>query len=373
VEIAEMGSTAVYEVGAEWATGEILASQDIISNEVQYEAQMFNASASSAAKNFGATILSSSNDELSGSQQIYVPVVIVGPGQQLCFALRGLGVANKSAVGLNIQSNCETVASGAPSEVGNPPQAVYIFTPSSFQNNLTLTLFVSTPKTNIVGSTPTTITVPDQSVIYNDSAQNVTLTAQVTATSSPVNEGIVTFTIEDNHGNTVGVPVWGFVTDNDAMAEYILPAGTTSFEYRIEVVYSGGSDFQGSSEMASLTVNKVATTILVSPVSYQANIPATQNVTMSAQVTTANGSVVNQGSVTFQIESELAAGQTPQLLTEATGSVNQGKVSIVCTLPANFSGTYLWAGTDTMSDGIITSYSGGDNFQASNNAIRLNP
>jgi hypothetical protein len=157
------------------------------------------------------------------------------------------------------------------------------------------------------------------------------------------------------------------------MAEYILPAGTTSFEYRIEVVYSGGSDFQGSSEMASLTVNKVATTILVSPVSYQANIPATQNVTMSAQVTTANGSVVNQGSVTFQIESELAAGQTPQLLTEATGSVNQGKVSIVCTLPANFSGTYLWAGTDTMSDGIITSYSGGDNFQASNNAIRLNP
>jgi photosystem II stability/assembly factor-like uncharacterized protein len=92
---------------------------------------------------------------------------------------------------------------------------------------------------------------------FRPRAQVVTLTAAVTSTAGPVNEGTVTFTVRHG-GAVVGSPVTsGTVSNGLASVSYTLPAGTAAGTYTIDVVYNPGADFLGSSDSThTLTVRR---------------------------------------------------------------------------------------------------------------------
>lgn len=222
----------------------------------------------------------------------------------------------------------------------------------------------------VTPATTATAAASSGSATYSDAGQHVTLTATVTAAGATVNEGNVTFTVMDSHGNTVGAMAWGTVTGGSASAVYSLPGGSGAGTYTINAVYSGGEDFLASSStgIASLTVSKAATAMLVPKPAYQRNIASPQGVTLTATVTTADGSVVNQGTVTFTISGGDGVGTVS---VPVTGAVTRGIATAVYSLPANFSGAWGWP--DQASDVITAHYSGGDNFQASDLQTNLNP
>lgn len=217
----------------------------------------------------------------------------------------------------------------------------------------------------------TTITVATEgsSPQYSDAAQNINLTATVTAAQSKVNQGKVTFMVKDSHGNTVGDTVWGTVTGGSASANYILPGGSSAGTYSIDADYSGGNNFKASSSngMVSLTVNQAATTVVVSHANYQQS-SSPQNITLTCTVTTADGSVVNQGTVTFSI-----TGRNGVINAPVSGKVNGGVASVSYAIPGGFNGTYIWSITNTANYNIQAQYNGGDNFQASSGSTSVNP
>lgn len=201
--------------------------------------------------------------------------------------------------------------------------------------------------TQTVLAANTTIGVTNQSASYSDSAQYVTLTATVTAAGATVNEGNVTFTVVDSHGNNVGALGWGTPTGGSASAVYSLPGGSSAGTYTIDAVYSGGNNFQTSSStgLASLTVNKAATTIVLTfPDIYRG-----QDVTLTARVTAADRSSVDEGTVTFAVMRGYSYAATMM------ATVKGGIASAVYSLPPDVE----WTGIPLCAD-----YSGGDNFLA---------
>ncbi len=209
----------------------------------------------------------------------------------------------------------------------------------------------------------TTTTVNPQSATFSAAAQNVTLTATVSANST-VNEGTVTFQLVDSTANPVGTAVSSATLSNGtASVIYPLPAGLTAASYTIEAAYSGGTNFQPSSNTATLTVNPVAPPPGQSPTTTNpsdnavAFSRAVQHVTLTAAVEVP-GVVVNEGTVTFQVmDGATKIGQPvpSSVLTNGNGSVSY-------VLPA---GTLAKAYT------IHASYSGGPDFEASSGSSTL--
>ncbi len=129
------------------------------------------------------------------------------------------------------------------------------------------------------GDTPSTLTVSAanvatiaqaSSVAYSTSGQVLSLQATVSDTSSPantVNEGNVTFTIEDAKGNSVGTTV-GAVSNGVATAAFSLPTGQAPGAYTLQVAFSDPSgDFTDTSDKsAALTLNFTPPTGLVAQV-----------------------------------------------------------------------------------------------------------
>jgi len=96
---------------------------------------------------------------------------------------------------------------------------------------------------------PTTIASAGGSVTYSPNPQTVTLTATVTAGTSTVNGGTLTFSF----GN-FGTSVSGIVASGTATATLSLPAGTTAGTYSGKVTYSGTVGLLTSSGGAFITV-----------------------------------------------------------------------------------------------------------------------
>ena len=121
-------------------------------------------------------------------------------------------------------------------------------------------------KTLTVQKADTTTTAVNASATYSNGDQTVLLSATMTSTAGVVNQGTVTFTIKTLDGlTTIGTPVTSpTVSSGTASANFTLPANTTAREYKIEAVYSGGGNFNGSSDTTKkLTVSKAATTTTV--------------------------------------------------------------------------------------------------------------
>jgi len=120
-------------------------------------------------------------------------------------------------------------------------QAVYNPGPDfEGSSDSTHTLTVSSASSTTVGSTASTS--------FSTSAQSVTLTAVVTSPAGTVNQGTVTFTVEQG-ADVIGASVTsGTVSGGTASVSYSLPAGTAPGAYTIQTVYNGATEFAGSSD-----------------------------------------------------------------------------------------------------------------------------
>jgi hypothetical protein len=219
--------------------------------------------------------------------------------------------------------------------VGIPSNLAAGSTYSTTASVTTTTFDPTTPDTSTTNSTvvvgvntQTTITSTSVTSPYNSTtAQPVTLTANVTAAGgATVNEGAVTFTIN-------GVSASGAVQNGIATATFKVPPGTLAGNYTITASYADttGSLFNSSTatNTGTLTITAATTQTALGNLSATYHTGA-QLVTLTANVTSPNGGIVNEGNVTFTL-----LGQT------AIGTVTNGTASVLIALPAGLApGSY---------------------------------
>jgi hypothetical protein len=187
-----------------------------------------------------------------------------------------------------------------------------------------------------------TTAVPNSAAVYSQSAQTVTLHANVADASVPsdtINQGVVTFTILN--GSTQIGSAQGTVSGGTASANITLPAGLAAGNYTLAVSYSDSQGYfsDGGDTYAALTVSPagVATTAAAAQTTFRSTA---QTVTLSASVAEPGpaNSVVGEGYVTFTVLS----GNT--VVASAPGAVNGGTASAALTLPGGLAaGTYTLA------------------------------
>lgn len=175
-------------------------------------------------------------------------------------------------------------------------------------------------------------TATNASAVYSPNAQTVTLNATVANASAPtdsVNEGAVTFTV--NNGNTIIGTAQGTVSGGKASASFSLPAGQAAGSYTIAVGYSDSAgnfaDSGDTNATLSVAVAKVTTTAGNVSAVYS---PNAQTLTLNAAVADASvpADTVGEGTVTFVVKNGSTTIGTVQ------GTVSSGKASASFTLPA---------------------------------------
>jgi hypothetical protein len=194
---------------------------------------------------------------------------------------------------------------------------------------------------------PTTTTASNATATFSSSNQNVTLRATVTSTAGAVNAGTVTFVV--SQGMTqVGTSVTsGTVSNGSASANFTLPGGTAAGTCTITATYNPGIGFAGSSDNTHTLAVSQANTTTTAANAIATFSATTQNVTLSATVTSTAGAV-NGGTVTFTL-SGVAGSAT-------SGTVSGGSASATFLLPGNTPvGIYT----------ITATYNGSTNFAGS--------
>jgi hypothetical protein len=212
----------------------------------------------------------------------------------------------------------------------------------------------ATPGTLTVNAANTTTTVTSTSVtsVYNSTtAQTVTLTASVASSNGgPVNEGNITFIVTNSHG--ANLTATGTVSNGTASATLTVPAGFLAGSYAFSANYTDTTNANGvvnynpssSGAVGTLTVQTAATqtTIATTPVTSTYNSTTPQTVTLTANVTSGDGGIVNEGLVTFTLSNPNGPNLT------ATGSVTNGTATATLTVPAGFpAGSYSFSASYT--------------------------
>jgi probable HAF family extracellular repeat protein len=135
----------------------------------------------------------------------------------------------------------------------------------------------------------TTTAVADLTTTYTDAAQQLSLTATVSAGGGAVvNEGTVTFRLTQG-GSVVGSPVTSAPLSNGTAAvSYTLPAGAGAGDYVIEATYNDGPRFTGSGGSGDLSVLRAATSTALTS-SFNPSVYG-RSVTFTAAVTCSGAS-----------------------------------------------------------------------------------
>src|SRR5207237_609780 len=138
---------------------------------------------------------------------------------------------------------------------------------------------------------------------YSEQAVNVTLSATVSATSSTVNAGTVTFQLKNGASNLGSAVTSGMVSSGAASVTYGVPASPPIGSYTIVATYNPSTNFIGSSANGALTLTPrtgvvayIGQTVFVT----SGSSSTTAQVTLTASVAdpTGFGSVFNS-TVTF--------------------------------------------------------------------------
>jgi hypothetical protein len=206
----------------------------------------------------------------------------------------------------------------------------------------------------------TNIAVSEQNATFNSgAAQQVTVSADVTSPNGgTVNEGSVVFFFMGGLP-----PVRAAVNSSGvASATVTLPAGMIGYQYTIAAFYydaANGNDtinFSRNHNWNLLTVNPAATTTTAADVSAPFNPLGSQQVHLTANVTSATGGTVREGAVTFIVNR--------QWLTAAVNS--SGVATADLTLPAGFpAGSYAIYATYT----DVANARGAIDYSFSNNVL----
>jgi hypothetical protein len=219
------------------------------------------------------------------------------------------------------------------------------------------------PSMGAVEVQPANTTAVNQTTTYTVGSQVVQLTANVVDpnNNTPVTTGLVTFTVQDSHGNTIGTAVMAAPNaSGTAMANYTLPGNTPVGTYTIVVTYSDSTNnvFDNGDTSATLTINAAKATVAAQSSAIPFSSTMT-SVSLSATVTSTGGPV-NEGFVTFTLHN--SSGVTIGTAT-ASNTVVGGAASVNYAVPAPLAGgtyTVLVTYTDTtpgnfVDDGTDTS------------------
>ena len=197
-----------------------------------------------------------------------------------------------------------------------------------------------------------TVTAVDASAGYNSADQNLTLSAVVTGTSGTVNDGTVTFQLNDGVNN-VGSPVQsGPVTNGSVSVTYSLPGGSPAQIYSILAFYANSNMYDVSSDSSHRLVVQPSVSTIAATSAQAAFNSAGKDVVLDATVTSPSGAV-NQGTVTFQV---LDSGNKPVGIAVKSPTVANGAAEVTYNLPA---------GTATGTYTLSAIYSGTTNIVAS--------
>jgi hypothetical protein len=175
----------------------------------------------------------------------------------------------------------------------------YIDTSGQFQPNSAVAALV-------VSAASSTVTVSSTALklTFNSQDQTVGLGATVTSPSAVVNEGIVTFTLMNANGGTVGTPLTVPVASGAANTlAFVVPGGTLPGIYNVLASYSdsvsGGFQPSSSTALGAVTIGQ-ALTVTSAPLVIAPFSLTSQDVPLSAVVTSPAGTV-GEGSVMFVI------------------------------------------------------------------------
>ena len=275
----------------------------------------------------------------------------------------GAGVVNAGTVTFTVSQGATTIGTPVISGTvsGGAASATFAIPGGTAASGYTITAAYngaggfnsSTDNTHALTITPaaTNTATVNASAVFSNSSQNVTLSANVTSGSGTVNTGTVTFTVSQG-ATTIGTPVTsGTVTGGAASATFALPGGTAVAAYTITAIYSGTANLSGSSDNThTLTVSPATTTTTGASATavFSAN---SQNVTLSANVTSGSGTV-NTGTVTFTVSQGATTIGTPV----TSGTVTGGAASATFALPG---------GTAVASYTITAKYNGTVNLASS--------
>ncbi|HTU89427.1 MAG TPA: hypothetical protein VMF69_04960 [Gemmataceae bacterium] len=215
---------------------------------------------------------------------------------------------------------------------------------------------------------PTTTTIDTLSAgsNYNSTTpQTVALSAVVAAgNGEQVNEGTVTFTVDGTSLTAAGI-----VNDGTATATLTLPAGFAAGTYSFSAAYADTSNglYAASASAADGTLTVNTATVTVSPLNIATAIQTsrtTQSVTLAADVASANGDTVNEGTVAFTVIVPSGTNLT------ASGHVSEGTATATLTLPSGFAaGTYVYLAKYTDHNNS----NGVPNYTAINGAATVDP
>ncbi len=175
--------------------------------------------------------------------------------------------------------------------------------------------------------------------VFSTTTQTINLSAAVADTSNPadtVSEGVVTFTIKDGQGKTIGT-AQGDVSGGSANSSFTLPAGQAAGSYTIAVSYAdnNGKFSDGGDTSSTLTVSPAGVTTTANSTSA---VFSSQTQTVLLRATVANGA--NEGSITFTLLD--SSGHV--IGSPVSGSVSGGTATANYTLPAGqAAGSYTLA------------------------------
>jgi Calx-beta domain/Bacterial Ig-like domain (group 3)/FG-GAP-like repeat/Domain of unknown function (DUF4214) len=212
----------------------------------------------------------------------------------------------------------------------------------------------------LTGSGPATISsASSAAATYSTAGQTVSLSATVTSVGTTVNEGTETFTILEG-ATAIGSPVTVAVVNGAANASFTLPGGTPAGSYVIQASYNGTVDFASSSDSShTLVVGSSSSSTAASSASATFNT-ASQNVGLSATVTSASG-VVNEGTETFTLLQGATPTGTPVTVNVANGvapatySLPAGQIGGSYTIQATYNGTgNITGSTDAVHSLVIS-------------------
>ena len=295
-----------------------------------------NSPTATAASNQTATY-NDANQNVALSATITAVCCAVNGGTVTFKVFNGANQVGGSAVSGTVSGGSATatyVLPGGTNAGTYTIQAVYSGTSTGTGDFLTSS-DVSNTHTLVVNKAPTITAVSNTSANFSATNQTVPLSATVTSVDGILNAGTVTFTVFDGSNVQVGAPVTsGTVTAGAASANFTLPGNTPIGTYAVHATYNGSTNFLTSSDNThTLTVN--ATTTTTASASSPTFSTTNQNVTLSATVTSAGGTV-NAGTVTFSVFN----GAT-QIGSPTSGTVSAGNAAATYVLPGGTSaGTY---------------------------------
>ncbi len=274
------------------------------------------------------------------------PGNVVNEGTETFSIFNGTTQVGQTTTPVNVSNGAVTAAFTLP---GNTPAGKYAIVATYTDSGANAQYLGATNSSQFltVGQGTTTTTVQNASGLFNAASdQSIPFTATVGSTSGMVNEGVVTFSVLSG-ATMVGSSVVGTVSGGTATATYILKAGTGAANYKIQAVYSDPASFTTSTGTATLS-NSAATTVVSAVNTSTAFSTASQNVTLSAGVGSAGGTVAG-GTVTFTIyhNGNLVASTSPAAVSNSAASATlvlpPSTAALTYTIQAAYSGNTNFA------------------------------